>query len=279
MSFLRATGPFAAVSFIAVIMGAITAHLHGVGPALIALNLAAWVIGLSAAFALSKASPQTALPLAILATAALATTLASPGMEGVHRWIGLGPLKLNAAEAVLPLALVALASLTTNSRARLLLPAAIAVLLAKQPDASQACAFTGGALALVLTTAQPVILRALTIVAMIAAATLACLLPDPLAPVPYVEGIIGLAAQSSPILAALTVLALAAIPLLIANAARSSNTPAPYRLGALSLAIYFALASIASALGAFPVPLIGIGLSPILGFWLGIGFLTALKKN
>lgn len=30
--------------------------------------------------------------------------------------------------------------------------------------------------------------------------------------------------------------------------------------------------------GAFPVPLTGMGMSPILGFWLGIGVLSATTK-
>lgn len=264
----------APLSLAAVLSGAITAYLHGVGLALIGLNLAAWLAGLWAALLLARLRPGAALPLALLGTLALAATLHAPGMEGVHRWLGVGSFRINAAEALLPLTLVLLCVL--RSAARLLLPAAIAALLACQPDASQATAFAAGALPALLVSKHSVVLRSLTALVLVTAAIFTWLLPDPLAPVPEVEGIVALAAQSAPLLAAAAVLSLAGVVVLFAWQARppaSSST----RAAALCLAVYFALSALAPLFGAFPVPLVGIGLSPILGFWLGLGGLLSLK--
>ena len=47
---------------------------------------------------------------------------------------------------------------------------------------------------------------------------------------------------------------------------------------AAALAIYFLAISPKPLVGAFPVPLAGMGMSPILGFWLGIGVLSATTQ-
>jgi hypothetical protein len=47
---------------------------------------------------------------------------------------------------------------------------------------------------------------------------------------------------------------------------------------ATTLASYFLTISLMPLVGAFPVPLTGMGMSPILGYWLGIGVLSATTK-
>jgi hypothetical protein len=42
---------------------------------------------------------------------------------------------------------------------------------------------------------------------------------------------------------------------------------------ALALFVYFLGCMLMPLCGAFPVPLVGMGMSPILGFWFGIGTL------
>jgi hypothetical protein len=84
-----------------------------------------------------------------------------------------------------------------------------------------------------------------------------------------VEGVVLLAARVSPVVACLGVACIAgsvAAPLLLARGSRPS-----VRDAALSLAAYSGLAALAPAAGAFPVPLMGIAVSPILGAWLGLG--------
>ena len=82
--------------------------------------------------------------------------------------------------------------------------------------------------------------------------------PDPLEAIPEVEGIVGLAYAVSPVLALLAVVVLVATLL----------APA-----------YFLTAAATTLFGAFPMPLLGVGMSPILGFWLGVGLLAATLRQ
>ena len=100
--------------------------------------------------------------------------------------------------------------------------------------------------------------------------------PDPLAPVPEVEGIFQLAWASSPFVAILAVVALGAAALTPGLVVRAGDAP---RRAALPLVVYFAVSALAPALGAFPAPLVGMGVSPILGAWLGVGLLAALASG
>jgi hypothetical protein len=95
--------------------------------------------------------------------------------------------------------------------------------------------------------------------------------PDPLEAVAEVEEIVSLAHAVSLVLAGLAVL-------LIAGAA---SAPAVITRGALAqaaglaLSAYMLVAVATTVAGAFPMPLLGVGMSPILGFWLGVGLLAA----
>jgi hypothetical protein len=156
----------------------------------------------------------------------------------------------------------------------LTLIAAIAALLAAQPDASQASAFAVAAL--ILLARRRDLSPGMTLAAMIGVAgfaALAWIRPDPLQPVPEVEGIFGLLAGESLLLAAAAALALAAtslVPLRVRSRAdhggMAFGTP---------LAGYFVTAGVMPFLGAFPVPLVGLGMSFPIGYWLGMAFLCA----
>jgi hypothetical protein len=88
-----------------------------------------------------------------------------------------------------------------------------------------------------------------------------------------VEGILQLAFGVSSILATVAALALAAAclsPLGRRDAAGSAHPAA-----ALALTGYFISAAVCPACGAFPVPLVGLGMSFPVGYWLGVGLLCA----
>jgi hypothetical protein len=248
---------FAVLSFAAVATGCWVARAHGVYAHAWQMNLAAWAVGAGLAAALSRTGGARWWPIA--AVAGLTATFLSSGMSGVHRWIGLGPVRLNSAEMLLPPVFAA--------GTGIVFPLAILILLALQPDASQAVAFAGGCIAAAMTSNPR---RLWTAALLAAAAALSFLRADPLAPVPEVEGIVGLAASMSPALAALAMLTLAGTaltPLLL-------RSPAAY-----GFAAYLALSALAPLFGAFPVPLVGMGVSPILGAWLGFGALLRLARS
>lgn len=266
---------FALLSLATVAIGCAIAAAHGVGAGSWARNLVAWGVGAAAAWAVAKRA--SVLPGFLLAApAALLATLLNADVDGVHRWIDAGPLHINAAAALLPAAIVALAALR-GRRWSWLAAAAILALLVLQPDASHATAFGAGMVVVLASLRAPAAIRAGGIVATVLAVAAAWLRPDPLAPVPEVEEIIGLAWTWSPLAAAAAVALLAATvlwPLRIALADRPES-----KAPALALAVCCVALALAPVLGVFPVPLVGIGMSPVLGFWLGAGALAAAHRS
>jgi hypothetical protein len=263
---------FALLSLAAVAVGCAVAAAHGVSAGSWARNLAAWGVGaVVARVAAARTSRLSAILL--IAPAALAVTLLDPGQEGVHRWIDVGPLHVNAAATLLPAAVVALATVADRGWSWLA-AAGMLGLLVLQPDASQAAALGAGMIVVLASLRAPALVRVGGAAATVLAVAAAWMRPDPLAPVPEVEGIIGLAWASSPLTAAVAVALLGAtalFPLRLAGRSRSF-TPA------LALAACCAVQALAPAFGAFPVPLVGIGMSPVLGFWLGAGALAAARR-
>lgn len=265
---------FGIASFVAVGCGCLLANSAGIQTGVWARNAAAWVIGAVLARLVACFRPTTSLSavLLLLAAVSLLLSLFSSGQAGVHRWIALGPLTWNVAFVWLPAAAVALAAAArSGSRWAWWAALVIEAELWLQPDASQATAFAAASIFTLLTTQTrgPAYLGASVFLALIAA--LAWTRPDPLTPVPEVEGILQLAVAHSGSMAALCVTSLAgaaAAPLLARDRARSEGYPS-----AIALAVYFLVCSLMPLFGAFPVPLAGMGMSPIIGFWLGIGAL------
>jgi hypothetical protein len=265
---------FALLSLLAVAIGCAVAAAHGVAVGSWARNPVAWVVGAAAAWAVAR-RPGVFPAFLLAAPLALAATLLNEAQEGVHRWIDVGPLHINAAAVLLPAATVALAALAER-RWNWIVAAAILVLLVLQPDASQATAFGAGMLVVLASLRAPAAIRAGGAAATVLAVAAAWLRPDPLAPVPEVEEIIGLAWAWSPLAAVAAVVLIAATalaPLWMAAADRPRA-----RTAALALAACCLVTAIAPMLGAFPVPLVGMGMGAILGFWLGAGALAAAVR-
>lgn len=259
------------LSLAAVALGAWVCAVSGVPSGSWLRNLAVWPVGLLLAAGLAVfAGERIAALLLLCGVGLLGASLGGIPQEGVRRWLDLGPLHINVAFVVLPLALVALTWTVGRWWSWALAFAGQAVLVA-QPDASQATAF--GAALMVLAVRAPAS-RPVRIGLILLAGGLSAvswLRPDPLAPVPEVEEIVGLASAVSPILAGLAVLLITAVALTPAVMAR--NTLA--RPAGLALSAYMVVAAAITVFGAFPMPLLGIGMSPILGFWLGVGLLAA----
>jgi cell division protein FtsW (lipid II flippase) len=274
--------PFTGFSLVATLVGCWVAASHGAPGPVWLLNLAGWSLGAALAATLSRGGLKIERWWPLIALAGLALTFLSAGLSGVHRWINLGPVRVNAAELVLPSLIVTLAA----GRDRRLLSFAVSLsamaALALQPDASQATAFAGGSIVVMFLThrlAPRWILAALLLAAI---AVVSCFRPDSLDPVPEVEGIVRLAAAVSPAAAGLTILALAGAvltPVFVARFHDGDQDGAPVKAAACGLTTYLALSALAPAFGAFPVPLVGMGVSPILGVWLGFGCLMALCRR
>lgn len=262
---------FAALSLATVLLGALICHFSGVAPASWLRNLVAWGVGLAAAAGLAFGSPSRTIPsLAVLAVAfvAVAATFAGAAQEGVHRWLDLGPLHVNVAFVVLPAAVVAL-GLSARRWAWIIAFGLLALLVA-QPDASQATAFAAAMIVVLWRSgAFPQRFALIGLAVVLAAAS--WLRPDPLTAVPEVEEVVALALGLSPTLGVAAVVAFVLAAAVPAWIARSAGAPAS--TAGLALSAYLLATGLLTALGAFPMPLLGVGMSPVLGFWLGVGLL------
>lgn len=268
---------FGVLSLGAVSVGAVVCAMSGVPTSLWAGNLAAWLAGALAAAGVAAFAGRRALPYILWSTPALlAAALLSQGQEGVHRWVDAGPISVNVAMLVLPLAVVALAGLCRARHWPWLPALACLAVLAVQPDASQATAFGLAVVLLAGVHATGPLLRAAVILASTGLVIAAWLRPDPLQPVPEVEDILEQAYALSPLHAGLAVALLIGAALAPVLAARR---PHDLRIAAGALSALFVVWVVTPFLGHYPVPLVGVGLSPVLGSWLAVGLLAGLMRR
>lgn len=266
---------FTALSFVAVATGCLVVALDGASAGVWLRNVVAWGVGAVVALAVSRfASPLFARVMIFVAPVGLLASLVNPGQMGVHRWLDLGLVHANAAALLLPAFVVGMAGLARDARWIWLAYAVCAVVLILQPDASQATAFAAAILVIVARLPVARVARISIMVLVAFGAMVAWLRPDPLTPVAEVEGIIGLAYTLSPVIAVVALVALGSVTLTPTTIAVRAKRPAA-RTAALALSAYFVLSALMPLFGAFPVPLVGIAMSPVVGFWLGAGLLVA----
>lgn len=270
---------FAVASLIAVLAGCLVAYVSGVPSGVSARSAAAWGIGGLLAVCLARAPRAASFRIVLmLAPAALAASLLSPGQSGVHRWVALGPLRWTVAFVCLPPFIVAFAASIGSNRPWTWMTVVLsAVLLCLQPDTSQATAFAAAITATVFISPVRVQTRILASLAFVVMACLSALRSDPLAPVPEVERIFGLARSVSP--AAMLVCAAALAAACVAPLAARKIALPGVNAAAGSLSVYFLFCGLMPVFGAYPVPLVGMGMSPIVGFWLGMGALWACTDH
>ena len=210
-------------------------------------------------------------PLALLAT------FLGPAQEGVHRWVDLGPLHVNAAMLTLPATAVALAALARNHIWAWVSPFASLVLLVLQPDASQATTLAAIMIAVAAAASSRPLLRTGIIIVAAALATFAWFQRDPLQPVPEVEDIIELGLVTAPFFTVVAVVMIVIAAVSVEGLTRYQREIP--RTGAWALCVCLLGWLATTFFGAYPVPWLGIGLSPIVGAWLIVGLLVGLRRG
>ncbi|KTE37915.1 MULTISPECIES: hypothetical protein [unclassified Sphingopyxis] len=241
--------------------------LGGAPPAYIALNGLALLLGLVlvVAFPAGRMNERAAICAVVLGVTGIAATLVSGfDLEGIRRWLPLGPVRLHAAMLFLPAIAVLMPYL--SGRIQLAAVIALATVFAVQPDFAAALALAAGFI-LSRPGRQERLVTGIGVAASMTAIATTLFRPDPLVAVKFVERVVPDAFAANAMLALLIGAALlfaCAAPLF----ARSGN---PRAVRALAGVIGgFMLASV---IGAYPVPLGGYGASPILGYALALALL------
>ncbi|ALJ11508.1 hypothetical protein [Sphingopyxis macrogoltabida] len=260
----------AAALVAAVASGLFFFHVGGAPAAYLPLNAASLLLALIAMFAVSagRLGGRGAAWVVALCLAGMAATLVSGfDLDGVRRWLPLGPVRLHAAMLLLPAMIAALPRLPDRWQlAAVAVAAAVAVL---QPDVASALALGLGFVASHWQRRRaPSIAAGHAVVAIgiIASAFRA----DPLAPVRFVENVVadgwGLHPGIGILIPAALLFAIGA-PALMRRLHRDSA------LGVAGVWTGFAAASL---IGPYPTPLAGYGAAAILGYGLAIAVLRGL---
>ena len=223
-----------------------------------------------------RTSAPSAGPIIVFTLLGIAVPLLAE-TPGPERWASLGPINLYMAPALLPSFIVAFSVwIARGGRSQHFAFTAIlgaSLLLAAQPDASQALALLAAAAVAVARSParSPVSIVALAFAAL--ATAWAFSRPDPLQPVAHVEGVFALALGHS-LFAGAAVIASAAA-LVVGLHVNSSGG----RTWLSAVAVYYAVLFACSVAGLTPAPLIGYGAGPLLGFGLMVATASWLDKS
>jgi hypothetical protein len=238
----------------------------------VALQLAAGVVGavvalIVARFARLDSRMAGLVLLAWVLVIEAWVLVAGVSMEGVRRWLALGPVLLHPASLLVPLAVWS-AARRLDAIAAAMLAATLAV-LAAQPDAAAVLALTLalGAVA-ILDQYKRRWAVALTVLGA-ACAAWAFTRVDPLPAVDHVETVIPNAFAAAPVIGVLAGLAMAALPLAMLWRRRTPQT--------LALAAAWTGFILANLVANYPAPVIGAGASPVLGWLLSVGLASSRR--
>lgn len=253
----------------ALTLGVLATRDIGVRAGVWSVNLASGAVGILLFAVLRNAAWRMRsawFPLAAGSLAFILSTFAFGGIDGVHRWISLGGFGLHASAIAAPLILACVATAPEKGLA-IVTGSVTAAVLALQPDAAQTCSFAAGCGVIFvrdprLSTRE----RSGGLVALIACSIVSLVRVDPLKPVRHVEGIFEVVSAGGPAWALLGFLALLLLPVpcFLAWAKHRRSLP-------LALGVYIAMVTIAPAWGTFPVPVMGYGVSPIVGYFIALG--------
>lgn len=187
------------------------------------------------------------------------------GIDGVHRWISFGGFSVNISMILLPVVTVSIYHLIQKKQLMLSIisVALIALILSAQPDASQ---LTGFSMAMILCFINCKLLKSIKIIGsgiLLLMTVWSWIHIDSLEPVSYTEGILVILSNISPFLyiVGLAALFLIPVPFII-------FTTKYQKVLAICIALYYWGIILSALIGNFPVPMMGYGISPIIGYFI-----------
>ncbi|MEY8348048.1 hypothetical protein AALF16_06970 [Bacillus cereus] len=268
------------ISFPAVLIGAIVMKVNGVPISIWLQNIIITILGTFISLLIAnkiKMKTQAIDYVQILVIyGVLVWSLFAPGIGEVHRWIALGPIKLYISSICLPWLLIILGKLVLRNQWWVVYSILISIsfLLLLQPDASAVTAFAVAVVAMIFNKINGHSFRYFAIFIPIVFIITSWVYLDRLAPVPYVEDILSMAKNLGIgwLVIALFSLLLLVIPFLL-------FPPKNRKATSISLSIYFTTVFVTTYFGNFPVPLMGYGISPIIGYLIAIQWFVQAKKN
>jgi cell division protein FtsW (lipid II flippase) len=254
----------------ALALGVIAMRDAGLASSIWLMNIGAVVVGLIVLVAMrcvpAPAMQRTQFALAATALAFIVSTFIAPASDGVHRWLSLGRIRIHASSIAAPLLIVCVAAMVrTSSRGAIAIAAIATAILALQPDAAVAVSVAAACSVVMLYDSGRRGLPAAILLLALAVAAFAR--RDPLAPVAHVEGILTLFAAGSTARKLLGIVSLALLPVPFVAEFYRHRDPV-----SLALGVYLASITIAPFWGTFPVPIMGYGVSPIVGYFAALAF-------
>jgi hypothetical protein len=202
-------------------------------------------------------------------------TFISAGMEGVHRWVSIGIIRFNVSMIVLPLVIISIWRLLEANQlwSAVIAIITVSILILIQPDASQLTGFAIPIMVMLYNKADKKLLRLFILGVLAMLIILSWVFLDNLPAVAYVEGIVGLLGNMGLLWLVLGVISLVVLPVPFIL-----FPPKNFKLPSICLGLYFIIILISTLFGNFPVPLMGYGISPIIGYFISITWYAKAKS-
>ncbi|PEL12340.1 FtsW/RodA/SpoVE family cell cycle protein [Bacillus sp. AFS017336] len=264
----------------AMIIGVIAMNNNHVSPSIYGQNIVISIVGGIISFLVLLRGPKTLKNKTniIVITSIfilLLLTFFDGGLQGVHRWLAIGPVRINIAFVFFPLLIIHLSNLMKSKAIWITFSFILffTLLLYLQPDASQLTAFTIAISISLLSVKKHKKTQVLLFIIFILLIVYSWSHLDNLAPVSYVEDILSLVKDMG-----IGWLISAIISLIILLMPFFFIPPNNAKLLSFSLGTYLAICILSSFFGNFPVPIIGYGTSPFIGYFIAMTWYVNNKK-
>ncbi|WP_314067951.1 FtsW/RodA/SpoVE family cell cycle protein [uncultured Vagococcus sp.] len=258
----------------AIIIGSIAMIRNDLPLSIWIQNIMIWVLGCVLGYLFlsiskkrhSNKNPFDFIPI-IISIILLTCPFFTSYSSGVHRWLSIGPIMIYPASIFLPLVIIYLDKTLANYPESYTLGLLVILLLILlfQPDAGQLTAFSCAISLLIFKKVDKPVLRYTSLVILLIFVGLTWLFIDNLAPVSYVENIFSLVKDMGPHWFVLGTISLILLVL-------PFFTLATYNWTYFSLGLYFLAEIVVPFFGNFPMPIMGYGISPIIGYLIAITY-------